>query len=87
MEAGFSRMNDLTVLQASQVRLHSHPHLHSVCRYTLASLLQGLCAYILKQDGDAKKKGVVIGHVGGAQCFSFSIKLDATLHCPERRSC
>ncbi|KAG8937277.1 Phosphoglucomutase-3 [Tulasnella sp. 418] len=40
MEAGFSRMNDLTVIQASQ----------------------GLCAYVLQHVGDAKEKGVVIGH-------------------------
>merc|ERR1712093_953049 len=40
MEAGFSRMNDLTVLQASQ----------------------GLCAYILEHEPEARQKGVVIGH-------------------------
>lgn len=39
MQAGFSRMNSLTVIQASQ----------------------GLAAYLLEHDPDAKHKGVVIG--------------------------
>ncbi|EJD05673.1 phosphoglucomutase 1 [Fomitiporia mediterranea MF3/22] len=40
MEAGWARMNDLIVIQASQ----------------------GLCAYVLREIPEAKKRGIVIGH-------------------------
>ncbi|KAG2348449.1 Phosphoglucomutase, first 3 domain-containing protein [Suillus weaverae] len=47
MEAGWSRMNDLIVIQASQA---ANP------------LQQGLCAYVLKHVENAATRGVVVGH-------------------------
>ncbi|RUS22477.1 hypothetical protein BC937DRAFT_88846 [Endogone sp. FLAS-F59071] len=48
-EAGFSRMNDLTVIQATQISLHN---LH----------VQGLVKYLIETVPNVQDKGVVIGH-------------------------
>ena len=59
MEAGWSRMNDLIVIQASQVRS---------CQFSCAGPgsqrydYQGLCAYVLEHVNDAKCRGAVIGY-------------------------
>jgi len=58
MEAGFSRMNDLTVIQASQVGGSTSP----TDLLSHVDLSQGLCAYVLKTVGNAAHRGVVIGH-------------------------
>jgi hypothetical protein len=50
MEAGFSRMNALTVIQASQVPFPA-----------LLSNRQGLSEYVLRHVANAKLKGVVLG--------------------------
>lgn len=58
MEAGWARMNDLIVIQASQV---SNPDLvYSIV--WIWTLLQGLCSYVLEHVKDATSRGVVIGH-------------------------
>ena len=59
MEAGWARMNDLIVIQASQVGVDVHAALGHVfqCLYC-----QGLCAYLLKNVVDAASRGIVIGH-------------------------
>jgi hypothetical protein len=79
MEAGFARMNDLTVLQATQVRLLSRlSSFHSACWIGLLSSFllsdQGLCAYMLRQDPEAATKGVVIGHVSPYSLFHAEIE-------------
>ena len=57
MEAGFSRMNDLTVIQASQVRKRPPTDLFlNVYSY------QGLCAYVLKTVDNVPHRGVIVGH-------------------------
>ena len=58
MEAGWSRMNDLIVIQASQVRLHLT---HAAFTEGLTAQ-KGLCAYVLENVKEATSKGVVIGH-------------------------
>ncbi|KAH7889858.1 hypothetical protein F5I97DRAFT_1800865 [Phlebopus sp. FC_14] len=55
MEAGWARMNDLIILQASQV---SSTSLHDY----LLTVPQGLCAYLLRHVVDAASRGVVVGH-------------------------
>lgn len=57
MEAGFARMNDVTVIQASQGQLRS-PALGRRHAYLPA----GLCAYVLKHVDGARDRGVVVGH-------------------------
>jgi hypothetical protein len=58
MEAGWSRMNDLTVIQASQVR-SAFKSAHNIIN-TL--YLKGLCAYVLANVRDAETRGIVVGH-------------------------
>jgi len=58
MEAGFSRMNDLTVIQVSQVG-GSIPPTNLLFHVDLS---QGLCAYVLTTVGNAANRGVVVGH-------------------------
>ena len=59
MEAGWSRMNDLIVIQASQV---------GSCEFSGGMSgsqcydFQGLCAYVLEHVNDAKSRGAVIGY-------------------------
>ena len=57
MQAGYACMNDLTVLQASQVRRVSQASPPKL------TCFQGLCAYVLEHVPRAREKGVVIGHV------------------------
>ena len=59
MEAGFARMNSLTVIQASQ----------------------GLAEHLLRMDGDAKTKGVVIGRDARFNSAKFAkLAASAFLH-------
>lgn len=58
MEAGWSRMNDLIVIQASQVRSIIYMMRDSPPIITL----KGLCAYVLQNVSDAASRGVVVGH-------------------------
>lgn len=58
MEAGWSRMNDLIVIQASQVWLDLV--VIALSRGLIQS--QGLCAYVLHNVKDASSRGVVVGH-------------------------
>ena len=57
MEAGFSRMNDVTVIQASQV-----PRINKFRSNKFKHTLQGLCAYVCKMVGNAKTRGILIGY-------------------------
>jgi len=58
MEAGWSRMNDLIVIQASQ----AGQSVQIQMLWFNPSIKQGLCAYILKHVENAEMRGVVIGH-------------------------
>lgn len=59
MEAGWARMNDLIVIQASQVIVYEFfPRDASY----LPVLHQGLCAYVLENVQDAATRGIVVGH-------------------------
>ena len=60
MEAGWSRMNDLIVIQASQVREKNNALVWQgkLIRVTI----QGLCAYVLEHVDNARNRGAVIGY-------------------------
>lgn len=70
MGAGTSRMNDLTIIQTTQVRStrvytsrvwtlgDDHDHLPS----SVCPSQQGLCRYLEESFGDLKERGVVIGY-------------------------
>lgn len=61
MEAGWSRMNDLIVVQTSQVRLIVV--LHVLIRFGVKlNDKKGLCSYATSHIPDARSRGVVIGH-------------------------
>lgn len=60
MEAGFSRMNDVTVIQASQVCLALLDCPAEALLTTNVS--KGLCQYVLKKITDSKYRGIVIGY-------------------------
>ena len=55
MGAGYSRMNQLTIIQTTQVSF-------TIC-YVILFLMtcQGLCEFILKEFKDARQRGVVVG--------------------------
>ncbi|KAG9019489.1 Phosphoglucomutase-3 [Tulasnella sp. 427] len=56
-------MNDLTIIQASQVCLKWQPVSSSLTEDRHKPLSQGLCAYVLQQNPEtAQDEGVVIGH-------------------------
>lgn len=57
MEAGWSRMNDLIIIQTSQVS-----NLSLGESFNPSHTPQGLCAYVLKHIGGAAHRGAVIGH-------------------------
>lgn len=59
MEAGWSRMNDLIIIQASQVRFMI---IEAIGPPLMHALAQGFCAYVLRHVQNAASRGVVVGH-------------------------
>lgn len=64
MKPGYIYMNELTVLQASQVT----PSLSCSSSF----FLKGLCAYLLATPSDATSKGVVVGYDGRHNSSKFA---------------